>query len=197
MALTRSMLKAMGIEADKIDEIIEAHTDVTNALKDQADAYKADADKLAKVQKELDTLKANASTDDWEEKFNAEHKAFEEFKADITAKETKNAKEKAYKQILADSGISEKAIPNILRVADLSKIKLDKDGNIADKDEIAKAVKDEWGGFITSTETSGAKTVTPPSNGGGSTMTKEEIMAIKDASKRQRLIAENHELFGI
>ena len=50
----------MGIEADKIDEIISAHTDTVNALKEQRDTYKADAEKLPAVQKELDDLKAAA-----------------------------------------------------------------------------------------------------------------------------------------
>ena len=33
MALTRKMLKAMGIEDDKIDQIIEAHTETVDGLK--------------------------------------------------------------------------------------------------------------------------------------------------------------------
>ena len=35
----------MGIEADKIDEIIDAHTEVTTSLKQERDSYKADAEK--------------------------------------------------------------------------------------------------------------------------------------------------------
>ena len=58
MALTRKYLKAMGLEDDKIDQIIEAHTEVTTAIKADADRYKADAGKLAEVQAELDSLKA-------------------------------------------------------------------------------------------------------------------------------------------
>ena len=54
MALTRKMLKAMGIEEEKIDEIIEAHTEVVDSLKKERDTYKEDADKLTDVQKKLD-----------------------------------------------------------------------------------------------------------------------------------------------
>ena len=43
MALTRKMLKAMGIEDEKIDQIIEAHTETTDALKQQRDEAKAEA----------------------------------------------------------------------------------------------------------------------------------------------------------
>jgi hypothetical protein len=57
MALTRKFLKAMGIDEEKIDEIITAHSDTVNGLKDERDKYKDAAEKLPSVQKELDELK--------------------------------------------------------------------------------------------------------------------------------------------
>ena len=33
MSLTRKLLRSMGIEDEKVDQIIEAHTEVTDALK--------------------------------------------------------------------------------------------------------------------------------------------------------------------
>lgn len=42
MALSRKMLKAMGIEDEKIDQIIEAHSETVDSLKEQVSAYKAD-----------------------------------------------------------------------------------------------------------------------------------------------------------
>ena len=58
MALTRKYLKALGIEDEKIEQIIEAHTETVDGLKNERDGFKASADKLAEVQKELDGLKA-------------------------------------------------------------------------------------------------------------------------------------------
>lgn len=58
MSITRKFLKALGIEDDKADQIIEAHTEVTNGLKADLERYKADAEKLPEVQAELDNLKA-------------------------------------------------------------------------------------------------------------------------------------------
>ena len=46
MAFTRKMLKALGIEEDKIDQIMDAHVEVVDALKADRDTYKADAEKL-------------------------------------------------------------------------------------------------------------------------------------------------------
>ena len=74
MALTRRSLKAMGIEDEKIDEIIAAHAETVDALKEQRDNYKAQADELEKVQQKLDeaneTIKANGS-DEWKVKYDA------------------------------------------------------------------------------------------------------------------------------
>jgi hypothetical protein len=53
MALTRKFLKAMGIEEEKIEQIIDAHTETVNALKEERDNFKADAEKLPNVQKQL------------------------------------------------------------------------------------------------------------------------------------------------
>ena len=54
MALTRKALSTMGIEDDKIDQIISMHTETVNALKEERDKYKDGAEKLETVKKELD-----------------------------------------------------------------------------------------------------------------------------------------------
>ena len=58
MAITRKFLKAMGIEDDKIEQIIDAHTETVDGLKADVDKYREDALKLPDVQKELNDLKA-------------------------------------------------------------------------------------------------------------------------------------------
>ena len=61
MALTRKMLKAMGIEDEKIDQIIEAHSETVDGLKGELEiaksAAKGDADKVTALQKELEDAK--------------------------------------------------------------------------------------------------------------------------------------------
>ena len=51
MALTRKFLSALGIEADKIDEIINAHSETVDALKEERDNFKSNAEKYADIQK--------------------------------------------------------------------------------------------------------------------------------------------------
>ena len=76
MALTRAMLlKGMGLTEEQVSAIIEEHTNVTSALKEQIKEYKTDAEKLPEVQKELDDMKKDTSASDWEKKYNDEHQA--------------------------------------------------------------------------------------------------------------------------
>lgn len=196
MALTRKSLKAMGLTDEQVDSIIEMHTETVDGLK----AYRADAEKLPGVQAELDQAKndlAEKSKDGWEEKHDALRKEFEDYKADQTAKETKAAKEAAYRALLKEVGVAEKRIDTILRVTDLDKIELE-DGKVKGADEVKSTIKTEWAEFIPVAGQVGANMAKPPANTGSNTvMTKDQIMAIKDPMARQAAIAENHQLFGI
>lgn len=196
MALTRKSLKAMGLTDEQVDSIIEMHTDTVDGLKADIGKYKADAEKLPGVQKELDDLKA-AGDGGYKEKYEKEHKAFEDFKTEQTTKETRAAKEKAYRELLVAAGVSEKRVDSVLKVSDLEKVELE-DGKIKSADELTKTIKTEWADFIVSTNTKGADTHNPPANNpGGSGKTKAEIMAIKDTAERQAEMLKNPELFGI
>ena len=56
MALSRKFLAAMGIEADKIDEIITAHVETVDGLKKERDDLKEKADKYD-AEKKREVLK--------------------------------------------------------------------------------------------------------------------------------------------
>ena len=192
MAFSRSFLKSTGLTDEQITAVMEEHTSVTDALKSQRDSYKAEAEKAADLQKQLEGLQ---SGEDFKKKYEDEHKAFEDFKKK-TADDAEAAKVRsAYRKLLADEGIGEKRLDSILKVTDLSKVKLDKDGNLQDVDELKKSINEEWSEFKTTVTTKGATVEKPPQTG-KSTRTKEEIYAIKDTAERQKAIAENHELFG-
>ena len=67
MALTKAWLKEILSKAgtpaenaaEAIESILDGHITSINALREEIATYKADAEKLPSVQKELDTLKAN------------------------------------------------------------------------------------------------------------------------------------------
>ena len=199
MGFTRKMLKAMGIEEEKIDQIIDAHSETVDALKADRDAYKEDAAKLAAVQKELDELKAKGD-DGYKAKYEAEKAAHDALKADIAAKETKKAKTDAYRELLKGANIDEKRIATILRAEapTIDKIELDADGKIKNAEQYTESIKSDWADFVVTQSAKGTNTATPPANGGtATTKTKEDILKIKDAGERQKAIAENPTLFGI
>ena len=196
MSLTRKMLKAMGIEEEKIDQIIEAHTETVDGFKEKVNEYKEKAEKYDGVKKELDELKDGDN--DWQKKYEKEHSDFEAYKTDVTAKETKRTKEHAVREFYKGVGVSEKRLDAVMKVTDFDSFELDKDGKIKDADKHTETAKSEWADFIETTTTRGADTANPPANGGkGSTKTKEEIMAIKDGATRRAEMAKNPELFGL
>ena len=205
MALTkaqvREILSAAGVTSenmsDAVDKIIDGHLTSVNALREDVAKYKADAEKLPTVQKELDDMKAN-SNDDWKEKHDRLKDEFDKYKNDVLAKETKAAKEAAYRSILKDANLSEKGIEKAIKYAEWDKIELEADGKLKGANDHIKAVREEWAEYVTTTTTTGAKTSTPPANNGGKTgKTKEEIMAIRDPAVRQAEIAKNPEAFGL
>lgn len=143
MALTRKFLKGMGLTDEQVDTIVEAHTETTEALKTDISKYKADADKLAEVQSELDALKA----DGWKEKHDSLKREFDGYKAEQTAKETNTKKEQAYRALLKEAGVDEKRIEAVMRVTKLEDIELDGD-KIKDAAKVTEGVKTEWADFI-------------------------------------------------
>lgn len=177
MALSRKFLAAMGIEADKIDEIISAHTETVDALKDERDTYKADAEKLPGVQKELDEANKKIAEaenadqkDKWKVKYDALKEEHDQYKAGIESEKAKQKKSDAYRELLKETGVSEKRLAAVLRVTDLDKIEFGEDGKLKDVDELKKSIKDEWAEFIMTSREQGANTehLNQPGGNGGS-----------------------------
>ena len=190
MALSRKFLAALDIPAEKIDEIIKAHSDTVEALKEERDSFKEKAEKFDKIQKDLEV--ANQKIEDlskdntYKVKYDALKEDFDEYKKNVETEKTNNSKSAAYKQLLKEIGISEKRIDAVARLAELDKIKLDKDGKIEGSEELKKSLSEEWADFITKDGKEGAGISTPPGNGGGTMKTREEIMKIKDTQERQK-----------
>lgn len=170
MSLTRKMLKAMGIEEEKIEQIIEEHAETVNALKQQRDQYKVDADKLPGVQKELDEYKEAAEKDGenpYKAKYEETQQKFDDYKAEVTARETKAKKTAAYRKLLKDAKVSEKRLDSILKLSPVDDIELDDKGEIKDAENVKKKIEEEWSDFIVTEETHGAESNNPPGGSGG------------------------------
>lgn len=193
MALTRKMLKAMGIEENIIDEIIDAHGESVDALKQQRDAYKADAEKLVSVQAELDSLK---NGDDYKAKYEQEHTDFEAYKAQVLAKDTKAAKETAVRAYFESKGIKGKSLEIAIRGAGKETDAIELDGDkIKDATSLDALINGVFSGLVSSTETGGTPTPNPTGASGGSGITKEAF-AKMSYSERLKLYKEQPEVYS-
>lgn len=164
MAMTRKFLKALGIEEDKIEQIIEAHDETVSALKADRDKFKADAEKLPEVQRELDTAKATAKNSGDAAKI---QKDFDDFKAEVQAKEIRAKKETALRKVAKDAGLTEAGITKALKYSDYAAIELDDKDEIKAANDLIKSLKEEWSEHLSHENTNGANTPTPPGGFGG------------------------------
>ena len=196
MALTRKMLKAMGIEEEKIDQIIEAHTETVDALKSESDGLKDKAQQYDNVKKELDELKKQPP-EDWKEKHDKVKQEFDTFKADLAKKEALTAKKAAFNGVLDSIGIEDAVVrENAVMKADFEKIELDGD-KIKDAEKLVESLKAQYASYIPSGGSKGSHVEHPPKNTGGK-KTKDDIYKkdengryVLSASERQAALAES------
>lgn len=162
MALTRAMLKAMGIEPEKVDQIIEAHAETVSGLKDEIAKATSEAEEGTREAGELrKKLEAIEGGEDYKSELEAKTKELEDFRAQVEADKAKAEKSRLYSQLLRECGVSERRIDAILRVTDMSGVKVE-DGKLADSEKLAEAIKADWSDFIKLEGTHGANVPTPP-----------------------------------
>lgn len=172
-ALVQSIQKAVGEGFVTVDRY--------NAKKAQAEELQTKLDESEGLQGKYDKLKND----------------FDTYKGEQEAKEIRIQKQDACKDILKKIGIPERRFAVVLKSVNLDDLKISSDGKLENPDKLEKFVNEVWGDCIVTTQETGVDSANPPSNNGGkSTMTKKEIMEIKDTAERQKAIAENHELFG-
>lgn len=195
MALTRKLLKGMGLTDEQMDTVIEAHTETVDGLKADISKYRADAEKLPGVQRELDDLKA-AGDGGYKEKYEKEHSAFETYKSDIAAKETKAAKEKAVRAYFEGKNITGANLELAMRGCgeEMAALELD-GGKIKDTASLDTLVGGAFKTLVSTTQTKGTNPAAPPANTGGGAMTRDQIMQIRDRAERRAAIAANLDLF--
>lgn len=193
MALTRSMLKAMGIEDEKIDQIVEAHAETVEGLKKQADELreetskaKEQAQKAQDLQRKLEEAEAKIPTEDWQARYAESVKEFEAYKAKAEAEKAEAEKRSLYRALLREVGVDEKRIDAVVKVTDLGGIAV-KDGALADADALKESVASEWAAFIPQKGESGATVETPQ-------QTQQATGA--DPATVQRLAERHERLYG-
>ena len=188
MGITKKFLQSMEIPDNKIELIFDEYANAIAGITADRDKYKEQADKLASVEKEL--VKAQAKAEELEtvsEQLKKVRAEYADYKAGVDADKVKAVKEKAYRQLLQETGISEKAIDKIIKVTDLSGVEVDDKNNVKDKTEIIKNIKTEWSDFIITQTERGTEVANPPTNTGGSTFEKMSL------AEKMRFANENPE----
>ena len=193
-ATIRSLAKESGVEIPKEleDALVTEHLNARNAY--------AEEQVKAELEKQPATKAENVKDSDEYKSLKAD---FDKYKAEVAEKETKAAKEAAYRAILKDANLSEKGIEKAIKYAEWDKIELGEDGKLKGANDHIKAAREEWAEYVTTTTTTGAKTSTPPASTGGAKLTKAEIYARDEhgryklsTAERQKALAENPELLN-
>ena len=204
MALTRKSLKAMGLTDEQIESVIDMHSETVNDLKDKigdADTLRTENAELKataeKYKTELETVKtASAENEKYKEQYETTKAEYEKFKTDTETKAAKATADATFTKWLRENGYTEKGAAKIVKYGGFTP-EFNKDGTIKNADKLSESVNAEWSEYKASEKTEGAKTENPPTNTGGNTITREDILKIPNTAERQKAIAENGALFGI
>lgn len=190
MAFTREFIrraaKDSGVEIPKEfeDALVSEHLSARDAYADGQVKDALEKNKPADAPKVKDT-----------EEYKKLKQEFDDYKAEVSGREAKSAKERAARAFFEGKGITGKSLDIAIRGcgAEIDALELE-DGKIKDDSALDALVKDTYSGLVSTTVTRGAQTANPPVNN-GTAKTKEQIMGIKDTAERQREIAQNLDLF--
>lgn len=189
LALTVKLLKGMGIDDEKIEAIIAAHTETTDGLKADRDKFKKQAEQVPDLQKQLEEAEAaSGSGDEWQQKYEDEHQAFEDYKVQVATEKAEADKAQAYRGMLMAAGIDPKRIDAIMRVTDLSQVEME-DGKLKDTEKLQESAKQEWADFVVKSNTQGSNPATPPEH-------KEKMPEGADPEIAKRMQERHERMFG-
>ena len=161
----KELLSNAGVPVENLDktaeEICSRHNTTLDAIKEERDNYKKDAETLVSVQAELDKLK-NMPEDGYKSKYEKEHQDFEAYKQEIKSKEVAAKIKAAYRKLLDDKHIASADADLIMAATKFDQMKLDASENLADVDKLKEEIKTNYARYIPDEGTEGASTKTPP-----------------------------------
>ncbi len=193
MALTRKLLKSLGLEDEKIESIIEAHGETVEGLKQKLEKAEADAAKVAELTTQLNNANEKLAKSGDAAKVQAD---FDAYKEEIAKEKATASKRAAADALLKEAGYARESVRGlILRTIDLDKWEADDKGGIKDADAFKDSVKADYADLVSTTQTTGTPPANPPT-GGKVTMTKAEIGKITDPVERRAAIAANLDQFN-
>ncbi len=185
MSLTRKFLKALGIEEDKIEEIITAHGETVTALKDEIEQAKQGAEDLAAAAKERDTLKQRVEA---LEKANGDaakvQADFDAYKQQVETDKANAGKKALIKKALEEAHANPAAIDLMLGTVKLDEVELDGEA-LKDAEAVLKPIREAHAGLFGTVQNQGTPPLNPPAGDGK--MTRESFEKLP-LSKRMEYI---------
>ena len=204
----KSILSSYGMSLENLDaaadEICGRHKADLDGIKEERDEYREKLNGFDQMKSDFEAAKSDLkaaqdalkAAEPYKGQYENEHKAFEAFKADATAKEGKAKADTALTKLLTEQGYSAAGIAKIVKYGGLTP-EFDDKGNITNTDALMQSVSAEWGEYHNSpVKTEGVQTAQPPATK-SSGMTKKEIRAIKDPAERLKAWKANPELLGL
>ena len=194
--LTRKFLRALGVEDDKIDEIVTVHQDTLEEIKAERDSLKESASKLAEAQAEVTRLtteleqvkKTNGDAEAVRQEFNA-------YKEQVETERRNATVDAAVLDACKKAGIQRESLQRMVaKDFDRSKVEMDANGAVTNADALVSMIQKDYPDCIATTQINGTPPTNPPA-GGNVRMTKEQIAAITDNAERRAAIKANLDLF--
>ncbi len=132
------------------------------------------------------TAEETAPETDWQRRFEEERRAFSLFRKEAEERKKEARRKERIQRIFTEAGL-----PQARRTAILRLMALPEEEDPGEEAELVSALRESR-----EEEARGRRAEVPRPPRGERTVTREEILAIRDARERQTAIARNHELFG-
>ena len=181
MAFTRKMLKALGLNEDQVESVMDEHVSVIEGLK----AYKADAEQLPALRDQLkkaeDEIKSIKEKGGDAAKVQAE---FDAYKKQVEADKKAAASEHAIRDVIKEAGIARESYINLVyRGLKHDDYDTDDSGKLtkASADKLKQLLAgDDYKDFRGTVSRKGTEPTTPPAGGSGSDTPKSLIEALNE-----------------
>lgn len=172
MALTRNFLKAMGLNDEQVNSVIEAHTDTIDALKKERDDWKGKAETVETLTRERDEAVEKLSKAGDAQRV---QKEFDDYKAGVEREKINAKKSAALTAAFEQAGVKREVFRKaMLKGWDMDNVELDDKGAIKDMDGLKAAVQKDYADFIATGEDKSVPPNNPP-GGGNQILTKADI----------------------
>ena len=181
MALTRKLLKSLGLEEAAIDTIIDAHIETTDALKKQRDDAMAEAGTTTEIAKERDQLKQQVAELQKQGGDAAKVQAdFDAYKQQVATEKLTAATDADLAAMAKEAGIQRESFQKLaVKTFDRELIKRGEDNAITNRAELIERMKQEYPDFLASEPAPrGPENTNPPTNNPAGGFTREQIKAM-------------------